>query len=176
MHIRKSAIVTLFSVTVSTTMPSFAQNTALPTQGHQKMTDTIAQSSTELVSPDARFERGLQRLGEVTQSDGQAVVDRLSQTSPDFARYVIEYPYGDVFSRPGLTDRDRELATVSALISMGFAKPELKVHMHGALNVGVTEDELKEVVILMSVYAGFPAAIHGIRALEEVIAERAARE
>ena len=125
-------------------------------------------------SADQRYQRGLQRLNEMTRGDGQAVLDALSRISPDFARYVIEYPYGDVFSRGTLSDQQRQLATISMLAALGFAQPELKVHINGALNVGVSEDEVVETMILVSVYAGFPASIHGLRAAQEVFDERAA--
>lgn len=121
---------------------------------------------------DGRYERGLERLDEITQGAGQSVVDRLSQTSPDIARYVIEYPYGDIFCRPGLSDQQRQLAIISALAALGYAQPELQVHIHGALNVGVSREEVIEAMILISVYAGFPASLHGIRAAEAVFAER----
>lgn len=125
---------------------------------------------------DNRFERGLIRLDEITQGQGRRVLEALSRTSPDLARYVVEYPYGDVACRPGLTDQQRQLAIISALAAMGFAQPELRVHMHGALNVGVTEQEIIEAMILISVYAGFPASLHGLRAAEAVFAERADSE
>lgn len=120
-----------------------------------------------------RYARGLERLNQITKGQGQAVVEALSRTSPDLARFVIEYPYGDVACRPGLTLPQRQLATVAALAALGFAAPELKVHIHGALNVGVTEDEIIETMILMSVYAGFPAALHGLRSAREVFDDRA---
>ena len=127
-------------------------------------------------SVDDRYARGLERLDDITRGDGQAVLDALSRISPDFARYVIEYPYGDVFSRSTLSDRQRQLATISMLATLGFAKPELKVHINGALNVGVSEEEIIETMILVSVYVGFPASIHGLRAAQEVFDERAAAE
>ena len=136
----------------------------------------VAQSATPVEGgcrvEEARYERGLMRLDDITQGKGKAVVDALSKTSPDMARYVVEYPYGDVFCRKGLNDRQRELATIAALAALGYAEPELRVHIHGALNVGVTREEVVETMILMSVYAGFPAAIHGIRAAEAVFEER----
>ena len=97
----------------------------------------------------------------------------LSRTSPNLAQYVVEYPYGDVFGRPGLSDQQRQLAVIAALAVLGYAAPELRVHIHGALNVGVTEEEIVETMILMSVYAGFPVAIDGLRAAEEVFDARA---
>ena len=122
-----------------------------------------------------RYERGLERLNQVTQGQGQVVVDALSPTSPDLPRYIIEYAYGDIFCRPVLTDQQRQLAIIAAVAAMGYAAPELRVHVHGALNVGVTEQEVVETMILMSVYAGFPAAIHGLRAAQDVFDARAAQ-
>lgn len=136
--------------------------------------EEVAATGTEpLCQLGDRFERGLQRLDEITKGQGQAVVDSLSRTSPDLARYIIEYPYGDVFCRDGLSDQQRQIATIAALAAIGYANPELKVHIHGALNVGLTEEEVIETMILMSVYAGFPATIHGLRAAQEVFDERA---
>lgn len=129
-----------------------------------------------LCQPGDRFDRGLQRLNEITKGQGQAVVDSLSRTSPDLARYIIEYPYGDVFCRDGLSDQQRQIATIAALAAIGYTNPELKVHIHGALNVGLTEEEVIETMILMSVYAGFPATIHGLRAAQEVFDERASAD
>ncbi len=135
--------------------------------------EVAAADAEPLCQPGERFDRGLQRLNEITQGQGQAVVDSLSRTSPDLARYIIEYPYGDVFCRDGLSDQQRQIATIAALAAIGYTNPELKVHIHGALNVGLTEEEVVEIMILMSVYAGFPATIHGLRAAQEVFDERA---
>ena len=92
--------------------------------------------------------------------------------APDLARYAIEFAFGDVYSRPGLDLKSREIATVSALAALGNAQPQLKVHIHGALNVGCTREEIIEVLIHLSVYAGFPAALNGIFAAKEVFKER----
>lgn len=146
---------------------------ASPVADAQSTNDAADPAPQECAMTDSRYERGLTRLDEITQGQGRAVVDALSRTSPDLARYVVEFPYGDVFCRPGLTDQQRQLATVSALAALGFAAPELRVHIHGALNVGVTETEIVETMILLSVYAGFPAALHGIRAAREVFDDRA---
>lgn len=129
-------------------------------------------SGKECVLTDDRYERGLQRLDELSQGMGQAVVESMSKTSPDFARYLVEYPYGDVFCRAGLDDKQRELSTVAALAALGYAEPELRVHINSALNAGASREEISETMILMSVYAGFPAAIHGLRAAESVFEAR----
>jgi len=95
----------------------------------------------------------------------------LKDLNPDLARYVMEFPFGDVYSRPGLDLRSREIATVAALITLGNAALQLKVHIHSALNVGVSRQEIIEIIIQMAVYAGFPASLNAIRAAKEVFSE-----
>ncbi len=85
-----------------------------------------------------RFQRGWAKLREIDGQAGERVVDALRDVAPDLARYTIEFPFGDVYSRPGLDLKSREIATVAALTAMGTAEPQLRVHIHGALNVGWT--------------------------------------
>jgi len=125
-----------------------------------------------------RYARGLAKLREIDGEGGVKVVESLAGIAPDFARLVIEFPFGDIYSRPGLDLRSREIATVAALTAMGNATPQLKVHIQAALNVGVTRDEVVEVIMQMAVYAGFPAALNGLFAARDVFAaedEKSAR-
>jgi 4-carboxymuconolactone decarboxylase len=119
-----------------------------------------------------RFERGLRALSEIDGHAGENVVAQLADIAPDFARYVIEFPFGDIYSRPGLDLRSREIATIAALAALGNAAPQLKVHIEAGLNVGLSRDEIVEVLIQMAVYAGFPAALNGLFAAKEVFAAR----
>ena len=119
-----------------------------------------------------RFQRGWQRLREVDGEVGERVVAALADIAPDFATYLVEFPFGDIYSRPGLDLKAREMAVVAALTSLGNAAPQLKVHIHGALNVGCSRREVVEVIMQMAVYAGFPAALNGLFAAKEVFAER----
>lgn len=125
---------------------------------------------------DDRYTRGLAKLDEVDGEAGQRVIDALSGIAPDFARLLIEFPFGDVMSRPGLDLKSREIATVAALTALGNAAPQLAVHVHGALNVGCTRQEVVETMIQMAVYAGFPAALNGLFVAKQVFAERNAAE
>lgn len=165
----------VFAMLVATGFSAVLFAAAAPDEAGSKQSEPPETNETSCTM-DNRFERGLTRLDEITQGQGRRVLDSISRTSPDLARYVVEYPYGDVACRPGLTDQQRQLAIISALAAMGFAQPELRVHMHGALNVGVSEQEIIEAMILISVYAGFPASLHGLRAAEAVFAERAESE
>jgi 4-carboxymuconolactone decarboxylase len=67
------------------------------------------------------------------------------------------------------------MAVVAALTALGNAAPQLRVHIHGALNVGVTREEVVEIIMMMAVYAGFPAALNGMAAAKDVFAERDAK-
>ena len=122
----------------------------------------------------SRYDRGLAKLEEIDGEAGTNVINSLRDIAPDFARYLIEFPFGDIYSRPGLDLRSREIAVVAALTALGNAAPQLKVHIEGALNVGVTRDEVVEVIMQMAVYAGFPAALNGLFAAKEVFAAREA--
>jgi 4-carboxymuconolactone decarboxylase len=119
-----------------------------------------------------RYERGWEKLKEVDGEAGERVIESLKDIAPDLGRYTIEFPFGDVYSRPGLDLKSREIATVAALTALGNAQPQLKVHIHGALNVGCTREEVIEIIIQMAVYAGFPAALNGMFAAKEVFKER----
>ncbi|RQO47588.1 4-carboxymuconolactone decarboxylase [Variovorax sp. KBW07] len=142
------------------------------------MTNTQASLKNPSSNDDQRYARGLARLQEIDGEGGIKVVESLAGIAPDFARLLIEFPFGDIYSRPGLDLRAREIAVVAALTAMGNAAPQLKVHIQGALNVGVTRTEVVEVIMQMAVYAGFPAALNGLTAAREVFAaddEKSAR-
>lgn len=125
----------------------------------------------EVVSySDDRRSRGLRALAEITGEAGVAVVQDLRATAPDLADWIIDFSYGDVMARPGLDRRTRQLATIAALTAMGNAQPQLKLHVQGALKVGCKPQEIIEVILQMTVYCGFPAAINALAVVREVVA------
>ena len=119
-----------------------------------------------------RYETGLKNLKIIDKEAGEKVVESLIDCSPDLVKYIIEYGFGDVYNRTELALKSKELTVVAALTAMGNAAPQLKVHIHGALNVGANIAEIQEVILQMSSYAGFPSAINGMLALKDVVAER----
>ena len=121
-----------------------------------------------------RYERGVARLAEIDGEAGQRVIDSLRDIAPDFARYLIEFPFGDIYDRPGLDLRAREIATIAALAALGHARPQLEVHIHAGLNVGLSRNEIVEILMQMAVYAGFPAALNGLFAAKAAFAARVA--
>ena len=118
--------------------------------------------------PQSRLERGQHKLMEIDGHAGAAVIDSLQDIAPDFATYLFEFPFGDIYCRPGLGLREREIATIAALTAMGNARPQLEVHIAAGLNVGLTRTEIVETLMQMSVYAGFPAALNGLSAAKTV--------
>lgn len=99
------------------------------------------------------------------------MVSSLADIALDFATYLLEFPFGDIYSRPGLDLRAREIATIAALTAMGNAVPQLKVHIEAGLNVGLSREEITEIIMQMAVYAGFPAALNGLFAAKEVFSK-----
>lgn len=119
---------------------------------------------------DERFIRGKQLLDDLMQGKGSELIEQMSSVSPDLAALTVAFPFGEIYSRPGLDMRSRELITLSALVVLG-AWPQFKVHVRGALTVGCTATEIKELIIQLAVYAGFPAALNAMQAASEVFNE-----
>lgn len=119
---------------------------------------------------DELLERGREiqgRLWPQTRNSpgGQFPAARLA---PDFYRYVAESAFGMLWSRPGLAIRDRSLVTVAQLAALGRSD-ELRAHLAGALNVGLTREELVEALMQTAVYAGVPAANEALKVAAEVL-------
>lgn len=118
-----------------------------------------------------RYAKGLKNLEKIHPEASKTLMNNLQDIAPDLGRFVVEFPYGDVYDRPGLDLKSREIATIAALTALGDTKPELKDHIKGALNVGCNRQEIIEVIIQMAVYAGFPRAINGVTIAKEVFEE-----
>ncbi|MED1945570.1 MULTISPECIES: carboxymuconolactone decarboxylase family protein [Brevibacillus] len=121
---------------------------------------------------EIRYEVGSQVMNQVVGESGVHTREFLKGIAPDFERLLVEFPFGDIYSRQGLDLKSREIATVAALTALGYAIPQLKVHINGALNVGCTKEEIMEIMMQMAVYAGFPAALNGLNAAKEVFTDR----
>jgi len=128
------------------------------------------------MSHSDRYERGLAKFLEMYGDQARAFLASLEGIDRDLETYVVEFAFGDIHCRPGLSLKSREIATVAALTAMGTAAPQLRAHVHGALNVGCSEQEVVEVILQMALYAGFPAAINGLRCAREVFLERSKKQ
>ena len=119
-----------------------------------------------------RYEKGIKNLKNMNPDSFRILEKNLEDIAPDMARYIAEFAYGDIYSRPGLDLKTRELVTIASVTTLGSAQSQLKSHIHGALNVGCTPQEIIEVIIQMAVYAGFPKALNGLFSANEVFSER----
>lgn len=120
---------------------------------------------------ETRRARGDDVIATLNQGQPQPALEALRRDFPALANAVTDYALGDIWSRPGLDARTRQLATVAAFAATGN-RAQMKVHAAYALNIGVTPEELKEIVYLTTVHAGFPRAIDAAVTLSELFAER----
>ena len=116
-----------------------------------------------------RYERGLELLQRVDGEGGAQVVDSLKDIAPDVGRYIVEFAFGDIYAREGLSLRDRELATIASLCTQGACEPQLMVHIRGALNAGLTAEQVIETFVQLIPYVGFPRVLNAISAARGII-------
>ncbi len=119
-----------------------------------------------------RYEKGFQKFQEIHGPVAKATVESLKDVAPDLGRFVTEFAFGDIYSRPGLDLKTRQLLTIASLTTLGNAPLQLKSHIKGALNVGCTKEEIVEALLQMAVYAGFPASMNALYAAKEVFKEK----
>ena len=119
-----------------------------------------------------KYQEGLKRMKEVNGKMADMMMERVGSISPDFAGYLASHVFGDIYGREGLDYKERQLATVAALTALGHAAPQLKMHMNGALNNGYTRKQMVELMIHLSVFVGFPAAMNGLFAAKELFEQR----
>lgn len=128
----------------------------------------------DINSPESisRRRRGQTVLSRIDGQQGEAVIDSLADISPALGHHVAAFAFGDIYDRPGLDPRSRQLVTLGVLTALGGCEPQLKVHIGAALNVGLSREEITEALLHASVYCGFPRALNATFAAREVFAER----
>ncbi len=120
-----------------------------------------------------RFQRGWELLQQVDNAGGEAVIDSLSGIAPDLGRYIVEFAFGDIYAREGLSLQERELVTIDSLLTAGGCEPQLRVHLNGALNVGIAPEKIVEALIHCVPYVGFPRVLNAVSTAKEVFSSRA---
>ena len=121
---------------------------------------------------DERFERGLKTLTDIDGESGQRVIDALADVSPALGEAVVSWGFGEIYSRPGLAPRERQLVTLGMLTALGGCEPQLEVHVNASLNVGLTPAEIVEALLHSAVYCGFPKALNATFTAKKVFGER----
>jgi 4-carboxymuconolactone decarboxylase len=119
---------------------------------------------------EERYERGRERFLEVHDEKALGAVEGLG----DLGRLIVEVVYGDVYTRPGLSTRDRELAAVVALVALGRSS-QLPQHLRASLKAGLTPEELREAILQTATIAGFPPAMNAMSTLRTIVGDADAR-
>ncbi|MBS7528504.1 carboxymuconolactone decarboxylase family protein [Fusibacter paucivorans] len=120
-----------------------------------------------------RYEKGLLKLSEVDGSGGHAVVRSLENIAPDLGKYIIEFAFGDIYTRETLSLKQREMITLTALLTQGGCENQLRVHIAGALNVGLSQTDIVETFIQCIPYVGFPKVLNAVFTAKEVFQNHA---
>jgi 4-carboxymuconolactone decarboxylase len=113
---------------------------------------------------DDRYKLALETVAKINGPGSERIAEATEDIAPEFHRLIMSFAYGDINSRPQLDLKAREIATIAALTAMANARPQLEAHIVGGLNVGLTREEIIEIIMQMAVYAGVPAAINGLMA------------
>ncbi|WP_027409430.1 carboxymuconolactone decarboxylase family protein [Anoxybacteroides tepidamans] len=115
-----------------------------------------------------RYQRGYETLHRLAGESGKKVVENIQSFAPDFGKMMIEFGFGDVYSRPAFDLKQRELITLVSLITQGIGERQLLFHFKAALRVGWTIAELIEIIIHCAAYAGFPRAAAALEILQQL--------
>src|SRR3990167_3721194 len=119
-----------------------------------------------------RFERGSRKINELLPNGDQGVLKGLGKIAPDLANYVLEFIFGVLYARPGLELKIKQMLTITILTTLGNAKPQLAYHINCGLNIGISRQEIIDIMTHVAGYAGFPAALNGVTTAKEVFTER----
>lgn len=119
----------------------------------------------------SRYEKGKKTLESIQNRSVEEIFKELEDIAPDLSRFVVEFPYSEIYTREELDLKTREICTVTALTVLGTI-PQLKDHINAALNVGNSPKEIVEIIMQMSAYCGFPKSINAMVAAKEVFEER----
>jgi 4-carboxymuconolactone decarboxylase len=115
-----------------------------------------------------RIERGIEILEQLRPGGAKNVQKGYQDIAPDMADNILGYIFGDLYGRPGFDLKSKQMMTITALAVLGYAKPQLAYHIENGLNVGLSRDDIINILIHVSGYAGFPAALTGLSTAREV--------
>lgn len=116
-----------------------------------------------------RFETGMENLRQIDGQGGEAVIRSLEKISPDLGRYIVEFAFGDIYAREGLSLQEREMITLASLLTAGGCEPQLEVHIAAALHVGISPEKILETFLQCIPYTGFPKVLNAVSAAKNVL-------
>lgn len=119
-----------------------------------------------------RFEVGMEQLKRIDGIGGENVIKSLEKIAPDVGRFIIEFAFGDIYTRGELSLQEREMITITSLLTSGGCEPQLEVHINGALNVGISPKKIVETFIQCIPYVGFPKVLNAITVAKKIFTDR----
>ncbi len=111
---------------------------------------------------NTRFTQGMEQLRTIDGKGGENVIKSLEDIAPDLGKFIVEFAFGDIYTREGLTTEEREIITLSSLLTAGGCEPQLEVHINGALNVGISPEKVIETFLQCIPYTGFPKVLNAV--------------
>lgn len=118
-----------------------------------------------------RYDRGYEKLRAIDGELGEQVIASLQDIAPDVSKYIIEFAFGDVYSRSTLDLKQREMISITSLATLGGCEKQLEIHIQGALNVGATKNDVVETLMQCIPYIGFPRVLNAITVAKNVFSK-----
>ena len=124
-----------------------------------------------------RYQKGVEKIQDFTVSHteenptGEMVIgEAFNDIAPDLSKFVVEFAYGDIYTRPGLDNKQKVLTTISALVAQGL--PQIEIHVKSGLAAGLKPEEIVGCVVHLIPYAGFPKVLNALKIVQKVFNER----
>lgn len=124
----------------------------------------------------SKYDQGIEKIKELVQGTDENptgfmdIGEGFKDIAPDLTRYVVEFAFGDIYSRPGLDNKQKVMTTITALVAQG--KPQIEMHIKTGLSVGLTPEEIVGCIIHLIPYTGFPSVLNALKAAQKVFAEQ----
>lgn len=123
-----------------------------------------------------RYQKGIEKIQELTLSDDENptgfmdIGEGFKDIAPDLSKYVVEFAFGEIYSRPGLDNKQKVLTTISALVAQGT--PQIELHINSGLTVGLKPEEIVGCIVHLIPYTGFPRVLNALKVAKKVFEER----
>ena len=112
------------------------------------------------------------RVQSIDREAGSKVISSLEDIAPDLGRLIVEFAFGDIYTHGGLNLQEREMITLSSLLTAGGCEAQLEVHINAALNVGISKEKIIECLMQYILYTGFPKVLNAVFVAKKVFEER----
>jgi len=124
-----------------------------------------------------RYQKGIKKIQEFTLTHSAEnpagemdIGEGFKDIAPELSKYVVEFAFGEIYSRPGLDNKQKVLTTISALVAQGT--PQIELHINSGLTVGLKPEEIVGCIVHLIPYTGFPRVLNALKVAQKVFEER----